>query len=110
MDAVVVAGNLFDSARIPDVLLDWTPRQINSVECPLMIVPGNHDVHEENSVLRRFDLASRCPRALIIDDHKGSTVDVPGTDMLVWGRAMREHEPGFRPFAGLPAAALTGGQ
>ena len=36
------------------------------------------------------------------DRSRHSPLDVPGIDMVVWGRAMLEHEPGFRPLAGVP--------
>jgi DNA repair exonuclease SbcCD nuclease subunit len=38
-----------------------------------------------------------------LDDHEGTTIEVPGTDIVVWGKAMPEHEPKFRPLAGSPA-------
>lgn len=103
VNAFVIAGDLFDHARVPDALLDWTASQIDLLECPVIVVCGNHDVHDANSVHGRFDIASRCPRATFISDHHGSTVHVPDTDVVVWGRAMAEHEPGYRPFAGLPS-------
>jgi DNA repair exonuclease SbcCD nuclease subunit len=102
VDAVVIAGDLFDNARVSDALFDWTAAQIDQLECAVVVVPGNHDVHDETSVLRRFDLTARCKHAWFIDDHEGRVVEVPGTDIVVWGRAMAEHDPGYLPFAGLP--------
>ena len=103
VDAVLIAGDLFDNARVTDGLLDWTAAQLDLLECPVVVVPGNHDVHDDTSVHRRFDIGTRCGHVLFIDDHDGATVEVPGTDVVVWGRAMPEHEPSYLPFAGLPA-------
>lgn len=83
VDAVLVAGDLFDNARVPDALLDWTAAQIARLTCPVVLVPGNHDVHDERSVHRRFDVAVRCDHVRFIDDHDGCTVEVPGTDLCV---------------------------
>jgi DNA repair exonuclease SbcCD nuclease subunit len=103
VDAVVIAGDLFDSARVPDAALEWTAAHLDALPCPVVIIPGNHDVLAETSVYHRLDLTARCPRVHFIDEHAGMLVDVPGTDVVVWGRAMVEHEPAYRPFDGLPA-------
>lgn len=103
VDAVLIAGDLFDSARVPDTALEWAATKIDALPCPVVIIPGNHDVLAERSVYHRLDLAARCPRAHFIGEHAGMLVDVPGTDVVVWGRAMVEHEPAYRPFHGLPA-------
>jgi DNA repair exonuclease SbcCD nuclease subunit len=102
VDAVLVAGDLFDSARVSDDVIAWAAGQLDSVACPVVVIPGNHDVLAERSVYHRFDLAAHCPRLHFIDREHGQLVAVPGTDVVVWGRAMTEHEPGYRPFAGLP--------
>jgi DNA repair exonuclease SbcCD nuclease subunit len=95
-------GDLFDSARMSDDTLRWTAAQFDSLSCPVVIIPGNHDVLDERSVHHRFDVASRCPHVHFVDDHEGRVVEIAGTDLVVWGRAMVEHEPGYRPFDGLP--------
>lgn len=104
VDVVLVVGDLFDSARMSEATLDWTAAQLDALPCPVVILPGNHDVHDDRSVHHRFDVSSRCARVHFIDDHDGRLVEVPGTDLVVWGRAMAEHEPGYLPFAGLPPA------
>ena len=104
VDAVLVVGDLFDSARMSDDTLAWTAEQFDALDCPVVIIPGNHDVFDESSPHHRFDAAARCARAQFIDDHAGRLVEVPGTDLVVWGRAMAEHEPTYLPFLGLPSA------
>ena len=102
VDAVLIAGDLFDSARMPDEKLAWTADQLDTLACPVVVIPGNHDVLDAASVHHRFDVSRRCEHVLFIDAHDGRMVEVPGTDVVVWGRAMPEHEPEYRPFAGLP--------
>jgi DNA repair exonuclease SbcCD nuclease subunit len=102
VDAVLVTGDLFDHNRVADRVLDWTGEELDRLGCPVVLIPGNHDGLDGTSVHHRFDAARRCRRVTFIDDHRGTTVEVPGTDVVVWARAMIEHEPGFRPLAGVP--------
>jgi DNA repair exonuclease SbcCD nuclease subunit len=104
VDAVLIVGDLFDHARVSDDTLSRTAAQLDSLPCPVVLLPGNHDVLDELSVHHRFDVAERCSNVRFIDDPAGRLVPVPGTDIVVWARAMPEHEPGYRPFAGLPPA------
>lgn len=103
VDAVVIAGDLFDHARVSDELLDWTAAQLDRLERPVVLLTGNHDVLDDTSVHHRFRVAERCPNVTLLDDLAGSTVGVDGTDIVVWGKAMVEHVPAFRPLDGVPA-------
>ena len=66
------------------------------------MIPGNHDVFDEGSIHHRFTVSDRCANVQFIDAPEGRIVEIPGTDVVVWGRAMPEHEPDFRPLTGLP--------
>jgi len=102
VDAVLIVGDLFDHARVRDDILEWTADQLDRLERPVVLLVGNHDALHEQSVHHRFEAQSRCKQVLFLDDPEGSVVEVPGTDIMVWGRAMVEHEPAFRPLAGAP--------
>jgi DNA repair exonuclease SbcCD nuclease subunit len=104
VDLVLIAGDLFDSSRMSDDVLEWTAAQIDTVTCPVVIVPGNHDQLDERSVHHRFDVTSRCAHAHFVADVDGALVEVPGSDLVVWARAMDDHDPSYLPFAGLPTA------
>jgi DNA repair exonuclease SbcCD nuclease subunit len=106
VDAVLITGDLFDHARVPDSLLDWTVAELDRLPCPVVLMPGNHDVFDERSVHHRFTVSDRCEHVQLLDDPAGRLVEVPGTDVVVWGRAMPEHEPDYRPFAGMPPAPV----
>jgi DNA repair exonuclease SbcCD nuclease subunit len=103
VDAVLVAGDLFDHGRVPDELLAWTAKELDRVGRPVVLLVGNHDPLNDASVHHRFRSEERCAQVLMLDDPDGSLVEVPGTDVVVWGRAMVEHEPNFRPLAGVPS-------
>jgi exonuclease SbcD len=102
VDAILVAGDLFDSARMPEPLLAWTALQLDRAGRPVVLLTGNHDVLDDHSVYHRFAAGQRCARTTLLDQPDGSIVEVPGTDIVVWGRAMAEHAPWFRPLAGVP--------
>ena len=101
-DAILIAGDLFDHRRVTEELLAWTADELDRAERPVVLLVGNHDALDDHSVHHRFRPLERCARVLLLDDPDGSTVEIPGTDLVVWGRAMVEHEPDFRPLAGVP--------
>lgn len=102
VDAVLITGDLFDHARVPDELLAWTAGQLDRLPCPVVLLAGNHDTLHDASVHHRFRVPERCGHVQLLDDPDGSAVEVPEADLVVWGRAMEEHQPGFRPLDGLP--------
>jgi DNA repair protein SbcD/Mre11 len=95
---VVISGDLFDHGRIGEEDLAWTAAELARLEKPVVLLPGNHDL----GVWARFDAARRCPNADVVSDPGGERIDLPGTQLTIWGRAMQEHEPSFRPLGGLP--------
>jgi DNA repair exonuclease SbcCD nuclease subunit len=103
VDAILIAGDLFDHARVPELLLAWTAKQLDRAERPVVLLAGNHDLLNDQSVHQRFSVSDRCAQTVLLDQPDGSTVEVPGTDIVVWGRAMAEHAPSFRPLTGVPA-------
>lgn len=103
VDVMLIAGDLFDHGRVSDDLLEWTAKQLDRLNKPVVLLVGNHDPLNRDSVHLRFDVAARCQQVLFLDEPDGSTVEVPDVDMVVWGRAMVEHAPSFRPLAGVPA-------
>jgi DNA repair protein SbcD/Mre11 len=103
VDGVIVAGDLFDHARVPEALLAWTAEQFDRLGRPVVLLVGNHDALHNESVHHRFRVVERCAPVKLLDDPNGSMIEVTGTDVVVWGRAMVEHEPAFRPLVGVPA-------
>jgi DNA repair exonuclease SbcCD nuclease subunit len=102
VDAVLIVGDLFDHGRVSEDLLAWTAKELDRAERPVVLMVGNHDVLNDASVHHRFRGPERCAEVTLLDDPDGTIVEVPGTDVVVWGRAMQEHEPRYRPLAGVP--------
>ena len=102
VDAVLIVGDLFDHARVSDELLAWTAKELARVERPVVLLVGNHDALDDASVHHRFRVAERCPNVTLVAEPDGELVEVPGTDVVVWGRAMVRHERAYKPLAGVP--------
>ncbi|MBV8985633.1 MAG: metallophosphoesterase [Acidimicrobiia bacterium] len=102
VDAVLIVGDLFDHTRVSDDLLAWTAKELARVERPVVLLVGNHDALDDNSVHHRFRVVERCPNVILVADPDGELVEVPGTDVVVWGRGMVRHERAYKPLAGVP--------
>jgi DNA repair protein SbcD/Mre11 len=102
VDAFLVAGDLFDHVRVTDETVRFAADRLASLACPVVVIRGNHDVYDGRSVHERLRALAGLEHVLVIEEHDGALVEVPGTDVVVWGRAMLEHEPSYRPFAGIP--------
>ncbi|HRE03484.1 MAG TPA: metallophosphoesterase [Ilumatobacteraceae bacterium] len=103
VDAIVISGDLFDHARVAPDILDWTAMQLDRAERPVVLLTGNHDALHDTSVHHRFVAEQRCRAVSMLDNPGGSSVEIPGTDVVVWGRAMVEHSPEYQPLLGSPS-------
>ena len=43
VDLFLIAGDLFDSNRVPEEGIEFALREIARVPCPVVLIPGNHD-------------------------------------------------------------------
>jgi DNA repair protein SbcD/Mre11 len=102
VDLVLITGDLFDHSRVRDPVLEWTAERLDYSDRPVVLIVGNHDSLNETSVHHRFSAGSRCKQVTFLDDPDGACVEVAGTDIIVWGKAMVEHESAYRPLAGAP--------
>lgn len=102
IDALIVAGDLFDSARVPREIVHWTADQLNRLPCDTVVLPGNHDALLPGSPYEVHGFAERCRATTVISDHGGESVSVASGRIIVWGRPVVEHAPWFRPLYGVP--------
>ena len=102
VDLLLVAGDLFDHNRVPDDIVDFVRTELDRLRQPVVIIPGNHDCLHTNAIYDRHDLTAGARHVHVIRRRDGETIDLPELDTIVWGRAMDEHEPTFRPLAGIP--------
>ena len=101
-DALLIAGDVFDNARISDAVLDFFVSEIGRAAVPTVILPGNHDLYDSASLYLRSPFATAPDNLHIISGARGQTLSFPDLALEVWGRAMDSHTPAFRPLAGIP--------
>lgn len=56
VDAVLVAGDLFDSCTVPTATVMEVLEVVGSMSCPVLVIPGNHDHGGVGGIWRREDL------------------------------------------------------
>ena len=101
-DALLIAGDVFDNARISDALLEFFVAEMARATVPTVILPGNHDLYDHASLYLRSPFADSPDNLHIINGTLGQTLSFPELTLDVWGRAMNSHTPSFRPLAGIP--------
>ena len=102
VDLLLIAGDLFDHNRVPDETLLFAQEQLQRLQQPAVILPGNHDCLYTNAIYDRYDIATACDRVQVIRQLDGQVLEFPELHLVLWGRAMEEHEPGFHPLEHLP--------
>jgi len=103
VDLVLIAGDLFDHNRASDETIAFVRRELDRLRQPVVILPGNHDALRANAIYDRYDFSAGASHVHVIRRLDGQIVELPELDTVVWGRAMEEHTPEFRPLAELPA-------
>ena len=101
-DALLIAGDVFDNARISDAVLEFFLGEMSRASVPAVILPGNHDLYDGDTLYRRAPFSDAPLNLHIISGTQGQTLTFPELDLDIWGRAMDSHTPSFRPLAGIP--------
>lgn len=102
-DALLIAGDVFDNARISDALLEFFVSEMDRAVVPAIILPGNHDLYDSATLYRRGPFSHGPDNLHIISGTRGEVLTFPHLTLDVWGRAMDAHTPAFRPLAGIPS-------
>ena len=106
-DLLLVSGDLFDNSRVTQETVERTVEALSHLRMPAVLLPGNHDQLDDRSVYHRMDL-SLAPLVRLITNTDGEQVGFPDLDLVVWGRAMEDHSPHFRPLEGAPSRDSVG--
>ncbi len=101
-DVMVIAGDMFDSPRAKAPVLEWAAAQLDRLPCPTVILPGNHDVFDAESVFRTVDFEEACRDVHVLDAPGGDEVVLEQLGVTFFGRPVLDHDPSFRPLAELP--------
>ena len=100
-DVLLIVGDVFDHARIDDELLEFFLDEISSINQPVVILPGNHDIYDDNSLYLRTPFLDPPVNLNIVKSFEGEVVSFPELGLDVWGRAMKVHTPEFKPLEGM---------
>ena len=102
-DALLIAGDVFDNARISDAVLEFFVSEMARAVVPSIILPGNHDLYDAASLYHRGPFSDATDNLHIIAGTRGEVLTFPHLTLDVWGRAMDSHTPAFRPLVGIPS-------
>jgi DNA repair protein SbcD/Mre11 len=102
-DILLIVGDLFDSSRVSDAVLNFALNEVGRAAMPVVMIPGNHDAHDERSLYANLAAAMLPPNLHLILEPEGRVIDFPQLEARIWGRALVEHSPDYRPLGGMPA-------
>jgi DNA repair exonuclease SbcCD nuclease subunit len=100
-DVVILAGDTFDSHRVPQSLIERAAALIAAAALPVVVLPGNHDPAIDEAVYRRAALAA-VQNLHVIGVTHDEAVTFPDLSLEVWGRAHRDYDD-MIPFAAVRA-------
>ena len=101
-DMLLLVGDVFDHGRVPDSVLESFLEEIGRITQPAVLLPGNHDLYDDNSLYPREVFQHKPDNLHIITQTDGEALSFPELTLDVWGRAMLSHTPAFRPLEGMP--------
>jgi DNA repair protein SbcD/Mre11 len=104
VDVVLIAGDLFDHARIDDGVVERTVVQLARLEQPVIVIPGNHDCVEVPSIWQRADLSAAGNHVRFVGEPAGERLVFEDLALEVWARGIERHEPRHRPLDGYQPA------
>jgi DNA repair exonuclease SbcCD nuclease subunit len=100
VDLVIVAGDLFDHARVSDETVAIVLEHMRRLPAPTVVLPGNHDHVGPGSLYDRVDLSAAGSHVTLLTDPAGTEVSFDDLGIAVWGRGMEAHTPDNQPLAG----------
>lgn len=102
-DLFLIAGDLFDDNKVHRSVIHFVYGELARVNCPTVIIAGNHDCWDEGSILKRMDFREAGSHVTLIDHAEGRQVAFPELHATVWGRCMLDHDITNKPMAGAPS-------
>jgi len=109
VDAVLIAGDLFDSIAAARVQIAFAAEQLarlGEAGVSAVVIAGNHDPLGEGSVSVWRDLAARCPHLTIFGPQLEART-FPDRDLTIVGRSVSGGLSTESPLHGLPVSRRT---
>jgi exonuclease SbcD len=108
VDLVLVAGDLFESARVDNDVVSFAARELQRLPMPVAILPGNHDCLVTGSAYDRRELWQKCPNVHIFQEPDGAILALPDMSLTLWGKPILSYDDDVRPLAGIPCPQNDG--
>jgi exonuclease SbcD len=108
VDLVLVAGDLFESARVEDDIVRFVAQQFQRLPMPVVILPGNHDCLVPGSAYDRRELWQKCANVHIFREPDGGILTLPDMGLTLWGKPILSYDDDARPLAGIPCPQNSG--
>jgi DNA repair exonuclease SbcCD nuclease subunit len=102
-DVVILAGDTFDSHRVPQDLIERAAAVMAAAATPIVVLPGNHDPAVAEAIYRGTALAAVTNLHVIGVTHDESIV-FSALSLEVWGRAHRDYSDMIPLEVGRPRA------
>ncbi|MDG2071111.1 MAG: DNA repair exonuclease [Pseudomonadales bacterium] len=102
VDLFILAGDLFDHNRVKSRCLEFATAQLARVQCPVVMITGNHDCMSELSVYHRYDPLEAGAHIHFIKDEQGGVIEFADLGVKVWGKGIVDHHPENKPLEYVP--------
>jgi DNA repair exonuclease SbcCD nuclease subunit len=89
-DVLILAGDTFDSHRVPPDLLERVAAVVAASTVPVVVLPGNHDPVATEAVYHRPALVKLANLHVLGFTHDEAVL-FPELDLEIWGRAHRDY-------------------
>jgi DNA repair exonuclease SbcCD nuclease subunit len=90
-DVVLLAGDTFDSHRVPQYLIEQVAAVIGAAALPVVILPGNHDPAIASAIYRGGALAA-VKNLHVIGVTHDEAIAFPNLSLEIWGRPHRDYD------------------
>jgi len=90
-DVAILAGDTFDSHRVPHDLIERAALVIADAALPVVILPGNHDPLVGDAVYHHAALAA-VKNLHVLGANQQDAVAFPQLSLEVWGRPHRDYD------------------
>lgn len=104
-DLVLLSGDLLDSELVFRETAQALARALGAIPCPVFLAPGNHDYYSGNSV---YATLAWPDNVHIFRSAQIESVDLPGLNCSVYGRAFCTSRQDDSPLAGFQANRRDG--
>jgi DNA repair exonuclease SbcCD nuclease subunit len=90
-DVVILAGDTFDSHRVPQTLIERAATLMADAAMPIVLLPGNHDPAVNEAIYRGGALAA-VPNLFVIGVTHDESIVLDSLSLEIWGRAHRDYD------------------